>query len=76
MRRLCSTTLPNDALPTGFSKATTRHGLDRVYGLVQCRGDVDEDTCKGCISNSTQQVVKYCPSTMDAILWYEKRQLR
>uniref|UniRef100_A0A5K0ZEP7 Gnk2-homologous domain-containing protein n=1 Tax=Nymphaea colorata TaxID=210225 RepID=A0A5K0ZEP7_9MAGN len=67
-------TLTNDALPTGFSYATTGHGLDRVYGLDQWRGDVDEDTCNGCISNFTQQVVKYCPNTMDAIVWYEKCQ--
>ncbi|XP_031500552.1 cysteine-rich repeat secretory protein 38-like [Nymphaea colorata] len=69
-------TLTNDALPTGFSNATVGEGSDTVYGLVQCRGDVDEQDCKVCIYNSTVQVVKYCPNTMDAIIWYANCQLR
>ncbi|XP_031500172.1 cysteine-rich receptor-like protein kinase 14 isoform X2 [Nymphaea colorata] len=68
--------LTNDALPTGFSNATVGVGSDTVHSLVQCRGDIDQDSCKECIRNSTQQVVGYCPYNMDAIIWYEKCQLR
>ncbi|KAF3774870.1 hypothetical protein EJ110_NYTH43820 [Nymphaea thermarum] len=70
------TTLTNDALPSGFSNATVGQGSDTVYGLVQCRGDIGQDSCKECIRNSTQQVVGYCPYNMDAIIWYEQCQLR
>ncbi|XP_031504420.2 putative cysteine-rich receptor-like protein kinase 20 [Nymphaea colorata] len=77
MRSLFSTFTndPVDSFPS-FSKATLVNGSDTVYGLVQCRGDIGQDSCKECISNSTQQVIKYCPNAMDAIVWYEKCQLR
>ncbi|KAF3774869.1 putative cysteine-rich receptor-like protein kinase 30 [Nymphaea thermarum] len=69
-------TLTNDALPFGFSNVTVGQGPETIYGLVQCRGDVDQQDCKACVYNSTIQVVKYCPNTMDAIIWYQKCQLR
>ncbi|KAF3777378.1 putative cysteine-rich receptor-like protein kinase 33 [Nymphaea thermarum] len=69
-------TLTNDALPFGFSNVTVGQGPETVYGLVQCRGDVDQQDCKACIINSTIQIVEYCPNTMDAIIWYQKCQLR
>ncbi|XP_031499197.1 cysteine-rich repeat secretory protein 38-like [Nymphaea colorata] len=69
--------LTNDAPPVLFANATAGQGTsERVYGLVQSRGDVGEDNCRKCIQNSTLQVVKYCPNTRDAIIWYEKCQLR
>ncbi|XP_049931299.1 cysteine-rich repeat secretory protein 38-like [Nymphaea colorata] len=66
---------PVDSFPS-FYKATLVNGSDTVYGLVQCRSDIGQDICKKCISNSTQQVIKYCPNAMDVIVWYEKCQLR
>ncbi|XP_031499229.1 cysteine-rich repeat secretory protein 38-like [Nymphaea colorata] len=76
MRRVFFT-LTNLAPPIGFGFATWGQGLDRVYGLVQCRGDIDQEDCKACIHNSTQAVVDtYCPSAVDAIIWYENCQLR
>ncbi|KAF3774871.1 G-type lectin S-receptor-like serine/threonine-protein kinase SD3-1 [Nymphaea thermarum] len=75
MRSLFST-FTKESLPTGFSNATVGEGSDTVYGLVQCRGDMGQDSCKECIHTSTQQVVPYCPYNMDAIIWYEQCQLR
>ncbi|XP_049936324.1 cysteine-rich receptor-like protein kinase 25 [Nymphaea colorata] len=69
-------TLTKDAPPFGFSNVTVGQGSETVYGLVQCRGDVDQQDCKACIFNSTIQIVEYCPNTMDAIIWYQKCQLR
>uniref|UniRef100_A0A5K0ZBL1 Gnk2-homologous domain-containing protein n=1 Tax=Nymphaea colorata TaxID=210225 RepID=A0A5K0ZBL1_9MAGN len=64
------------ASPHGFAKATAGEGSERVYGLVQCRGDVDQETCNLCISTSTDQVIHpYCGTSLDAIIWYEKCQL-
>ncbi|KAF3774879.1 hypothetical protein EJ110_NYTH43834 [Nymphaea thermarum] len=63
--------------PTGFSNTTVGEGSDKVYGLAQCRGDLGQDACEDCISNSTQQIVEtYCPNATDAIIWYENCQLR
>ncbi|XP_031475543.1 cysteine-rich receptor-like protein kinase 25 [Nymphaea colorata] len=74
MRTLFST-LTKDVPLIGFYNVTVGQGSERVYGLVQCRGDVDQQDCEACINNSTVQVVKYCPNTMDAIIWYKKCQL-
>ncbi|KAF3774874.1 Cysteine-rich receptor-like protein kinase 25 [Nymphaea thermarum] len=69
--------LINGAHPLGFAKATAGEGSERVYGLVQCRGDVDQETCNACISTSTDQIVHpYCGTSLDAIICYEKCQLR
>ncbi|KAF3774876.1 LIM domain kinase 1 [Nymphaea thermarum] len=68
--------LTNDAPSVGFSHATAGEGSERVYGLVQCRGDMDPDECRVCISNATKYIVGYCPYSMDASVWYEKCQLR
>uniref|UniRef100_A0A5K0Y479 Gnk2-homologous domain-containing protein n=1 Tax=Nymphaea colorata TaxID=210225 RepID=A0A5K0Y479_9MAGN len=50
-------TFTNGSLSIGFSNAIVGEGSDTVYGLVQCRGDLGQDSCKDCIRNSTQQVV-------------------
>ncbi|XP_049931279.1 cysteine-rich repeat secretory protein 38-like [Nymphaea colorata] len=69
--------LTKDAPPSGFANVTKGKGSERVYGLAQCRGDVDQEDCKACIHNSTKAIVgTYCPSAIDAIIWYENCQLR
>ncbi|XP_031482759.1 cysteine-rich repeat secretory protein 38-like [Nymphaea colorata] len=68
--------LTKDAPPSGFANITKGKGSERVYGLAQCRGDVDQEDCKACIHNSTEAVVgTYSPSAIDAIIWYENCQL-
>ncbi|KAF3772973.1 Cysteine-rich receptor-like protein kinase 10 [Nymphaea thermarum] len=69
-------TLKNDAPSIGFLNTTKGQGPEEVYGLVQCRGDIGEEECKSCISRSTIEIVQYCPNTKDAIIWFEKCQLR
>ncbi|XP_049936611.1 cysteine-rich receptor-like protein kinase 15 [Nymphaea colorata] len=69
--------LINAAHPLGFAEATAGEGPETVYGLVQCRRDIDNVTCNACISAATDQIVHpYCGTSMDAIIWYEKCQLR
>ncbi|KAF3773384.1 hypothetical protein EJ110_NYTH55422 [Nymphaea thermarum] len=75
--RLAFATLIADVNPLGFSNATQGEGSDRVYGMAQCRGDVDQNTCKECIDTSTQKVDDTdCTNPMEAIIWYENCQLR
>ncbi|KAF3775712.1 Cysteine-rich repeat secretory protein 38 [Nymphaea thermarum] len=69
-------TLKNEAPSIGFLNITEGQGPEEVYGLVQCRGDVGEEECKSCISMSTIEIVQYCPNTKDAVIWFEKCQLR
>ncbi|KAF3774042.1 Cysteine-rich repeat secretory protein 38 [Nymphaea thermarum] len=69
-------TLKNEAPSIGFLNTTKGQGPEEVYGLVQCRGDVGKEECRTCISRPTIEIVQYCPNTKDAIIWYEKCQLR
>ncbi|XP_049931171.1 cysteine-rich receptor-like protein kinase 10 isoform X2 [Nymphaea colorata] len=69
-------TLKNEAPSIGFLNTTKGQGTEEVYGLVQCRGDVGKEECGTCITRSTIEIVQYCPNTKDAIIWFEKCQLR
>lgn len=62
----------------GYAYDAVGVGSDEAYGQVQCRGDVDPDTCKACIKDSTQYFVgnSYCRYSMDAIVFYELCQLQ
>ncbi|XP_021719922.1 cysteine-rich repeat secretory protein 55-like [Chenopodium quinoa] len=54
-----------------FVKASYGNGKDTVYGLAQCRGDVDSKDCMECIQNAAKQVRKLCPNQSDARIWYD-----
>ncbi|CAN6452159.1 unnamed protein product [Victoria cruziana] len=68
--------LTTDALPSGFSNKTAGLSPNEVYGLAQCRGDVTGNGCAECLDNAAVDVVRRCPYSIDAIVWYEQCQLR
>ncbi|XP_043705479.1 cysteine-rich receptor-like protein kinase 15 [Telopea speciosissima] len=51
---------------------TTVYGEDpnRVYGLVQCRGDATQDECRNCVNNSTIEIVRRCPFGKEGMIRY------
>ncbi|GMH20840.1 hypothetical protein Nepgr_022682 [Nepenthes gracilis] len=55
------------------SFATTSYGQgeSRVYGLGQCRGDVNNSDCSSCIENAAKQIRLLCPIQTDARVRYE-----
>ncbi|KAH7856349.1 hypothetical protein Vadar_000486 [Vaccinium darrowii] len=54
----------------GFYNTSSGENPDRVNVIVLCRGDVDLDTCRGCISNATSKITQDCPNSKEAIGWY------
>ncbi|KAH7517627.1 hypothetical protein FEM48_Zijuj09G0084800 [Ziziphus jujuba var. spinosa] len=52
---------------------TTSYGKDpnQVYGLAQCRGDVDTKDCSACIQDAANQIRQRCPNEADARIWYD-----
>lgn len=68
--------LLSKAPPTGFSNDTVGRDSDRVHGLALCRGDRTEEQCRGCLASAAGGVVKACPYTKDATIWYETCHLR
>uniref|UniRef100_A0A7C8ZNH2 Gnk2-homologous domain-containing protein n=1 Tax=Opuntia streptacantha TaxID=393608 RepID=A0A7C8ZNH2_OPUST len=45
-------------------------GENIVYGLAQCREDVDDKDCSECIEVATQRIRDSCPDKPDAQIWY------
>ncbi|KAG5541630.1 hypothetical protein RHGRI_021458 [Rhododendron griersonianum] len=60
----------------GFYSSSFGDNPDKVYAIVLCRGDVDLDTCRSCINNSTIKLPKLLPNSKGAIGWYEHCMLR
>ncbi|KAJ1376484.1 Serine-threonine/tyrosine-protein kinase, catalytic domain [Sesbania bispinosa] len=47
-----------------------------VYGLFMCRGDVPIALCRECIGFATQTIASSCPSSKEAVIWYNECLLR
>nr|POE74097.1 cysteine-rich repeat secretory protein 38 [Quercus suber] len=47
-----------------------------IYSLYLCRGDVSNESCKSCVSSATQEIINRCPSSTEAIIWYDECTLR
>ncbi|XP_021858261.2 putative leucine-rich repeat receptor-like serine/threonine-protein kinase At2g04300 [Spinacia oleracea] len=59
-----------------FSNFTNGTGIDRLYALYYCRGDVDIDTCHQCIQDAIQEIVQKCRLKKQGIIWYDFCTLR
>ena len=61
----------------GFSAHASGAGSDVVYGLAQCRGDLDlTEGCYPCIQEATQEIRLDCPGASDAQIWYDHCTIR
>lgn len=63
-------------LPLPNSTTSTRNDTNRVYGLYMCLDNVTSESCGECITEASQDILKLCPSTTEAIVWEETCQLR
>ncbi|KAL6619014.1 hypothetical protein ACP70R_034153 [Stipagrostis hirtigluma subsp. patula] len=64
------------AASSGFAKNTTGAVPDEVYGLAQCRADVDAVDCRACLDSSVQKMAGKCAGKKRAILLYDACLLR
>ncbi|CAL9001608.1 unnamed protein product [Prunus brigantina] len=60
----------------GFYNSSFGENADQVHAIALCRGDVRTDTCRGCLSNSTQKLTQVCPNQKEAIGFYDECMLR
>ncbi|KAK7314058.1 hypothetical protein VNO77_39267 [Canavalia gladiata] len=44
---------------------------DDVYGLYDCRGDVDGNFCQFCVSSAAKEAPQRCPNRVSAMVWYD-----
>lgn len=56
--------LVKNVYPTGFNTSSSvvqgKNSNSSVYGLVQCRGDLDSSDCKQCVSTAKAELVQRC----------------
>ncbi|TXG47131.1 hypothetical protein EZV62_026425 [Acer yangbiense] len=56
----------------GFSNATAGQNPNRVYGLFQCRSDLNTSTCQNCVVKASTEVTQRCPTQKGNIIWYDE----
>ncbi|XP_008782356.2 putative cysteine-rich receptor-like protein kinase 23 [Phoenix dactylifera] len=60
---------------SNFYNDTAGTGIDRVYGLFLCQGDLSHTDCQACIKAATTDILKAC-SQRQAVIFYDYCQLR
>ncbi|XP_047154501.1 cysteine-rich receptor-like protein kinase 44 [Vigna umbellata] len=59
-----------------FFNTTSGEGSDTVYGLYMCRGDVPFALCRECVGFATLTIASSCPTSKEAVIWYNECLLR
>ncbi|KAH1035671.1 hypothetical protein GYH30_055592 [Glycine max] len=72
LRSLLSSLTSKSTIKTGFFNTT----VDMVSGLFMCRGDLSPALCQLCVISATQRISSACPSSKEAIIWYNNCLLR
>ncbi|PON64982.1 Gnk2-like domain containing protein [Parasponia andersonii] len=70
LRNLFDSLVSNAPLQQGFYKTRTGKKSGRVYGLIQCRGDVSADHCSNCTKNSITVALEKCPKSKEVLVWF------
>ncbi|KAL6619011.1 hypothetical protein ACP70R_034150 [Stipagrostis hirtigluma subsp. patula] len=64
------------AASSGFAKNVTGAAPDQVYGLAQCRADVNASECRACLDGSARDMARMCPGQKNAMVVYDRCLLR
>ena len=60
----------------GFANGSFGDVPDRVYGLALCRGDIDSSSCRSCLADASQNMLRSCAGNKGATAIYELCRLR
>ncbi|TXG46967.1 hypothetical protein EZV62_026261 [Acer yangbiense] len=59
-----------------FYRTTEGQDPNMVYGLFQCRGDVNTTICQDCVTLASTYITQNCPAKKEALVWYDECYLR
>ncbi|XP_073005376.1 cysteine-rich receptor-like protein kinase 6 isoform X1 [Typha latifolia] len=71
LNHLLASLTSNTSLDSGFSAATVGHAANQVSGHVLCRGDINTTVCSSCVSSASQDILRLCPGSKNATIWYD-----
>ncbi|PHU26581.1 hypothetical protein BC332_04913 [Capsicum chinense] len=60
----------------GFYNSSTGQKSDAVSVIAQCRGDVQLQACRDCMTNATRKILEVCPYKKSAIGFYDRCMVR
>ncbi|XP_031390375.1 cysteine-rich receptor-like protein kinase 10 isoform X1 [Punica granatum] len=61
---------------TGFNDTSVGNSTAQVYGQALCRGDTNSTECRDCVKIAAQGIMSQCNKSLDALIWYERCQVR
>ncbi|KAE8686254.1 S-locus lectin protein kinase family protein [Hibiscus syriacus] len=53
----------------GFLKTTVGRKSGKIYGLMQCRGDISAENCANCTRESTAVALRDCSKSKTVLVW-------
>ncbi|KMT07343.1 hypothetical protein BVRB_6g149700 [Beta vulgaris subsp. vulgaris] len=65
-----------NASRVAFSRFTMGEGIDQVYAMYYCRGDVTLEACHDCLQSATARIINVCKRLKQGIVWYKQCTLR
>ncbi|TXG47141.1 hypothetical protein EZV62_026435 [Acer yangbiense] len=72
LNRVLSSLASNANGSDGFSNATAGQNPNKVFGLFQCRSDLNTSTCQNCVVKASTEVTQRCPTQKGNIIWYDE----
>ncbi|CAH9059510.1 unnamed protein product [Cuscuta europaea] len=69
LNRLLSS-LSNGLNEYGFYNGSVGQDPDKANAVVLCRGDIDIETCRNCVTDGAQRMTALCPVQEEAFRWY------
>ncbi|KAM3251835.1 cysteine-rich receptor-like protein kinase 26 [Capsicum annuum] len=60
----------------GFYNSSIGQKSDAVSVIAQCRGDVQLQACRDCMTNATRKILEVCPYKKSAIGFYDRCMVR
>ncbi|XP_065878499.1 cysteine-rich receptor-like protein kinase 44 [Euphorbia lathyris] len=77
LNTLFSSLNSNTSITYGFYNLSAgQTSDDKVTAISLCRGDISPEDCRGCIRNSTTEILEACPNQKEAIGFYETCSVR
>ncbi|KAG6695122.1 hypothetical protein I3842_09G080300 [Carya illinoinensis] len=70
LENLLDTLVVKVPVSNGFYKTETGKKSDKLYGLVQCRGDMSAADCANCTKNAAAAALKECPKSKQVCAWF------
>ncbi|KAA8519955.1 hypothetical protein F0562_014135 [Nyssa sinensis] len=70
LNKLLSSLSANVPLQNGFYKATAGQDSDKIYCLVQCRGDISANDCANCTKESIKIALRDCSKSKMVAVWF------